>query len=85
MNNNCSEYNKVIVDPPRSGLHPDICTILSESHFERITYISCNPGTQARDLKIICEKEKFVIDKIQPVDMFPQTYHIENVVSLKRK
>ena len=85
MNNKCAEYNKVIVDPPRSGLHPDICKILSESHFERITYISCNPGTQARDLKIICEKEKFAIDKIQPVDMFPQTYHIENVVSLRRE
>ena len=84
INNNYTEYNKVILDPPRSGLHPDICKILSESHFERITYISCNPGTQARDLKIICEKENFAIDKIQPVDMFPQTYHVENVVSLKR-
>ena len=82
--NKCEEFNKVILDPPRSGLHPDICDILSESHFEKIIYVSCNPGTQSRDLKIICNKNKFEIEKVQPVDMFPQTYHIENVVSLKR-
>jgi len=75
-------YNKVILDPPRSGLHPDICKILSESNFEKICYISCNPVTQARDLKMICEGGKYAIEKIQPVDMFPHTYHIENVVSL---
>jgi len=75
--------NKVILDPPRSGLHPDICKILSESNFEKICYISCNPVTQARDLKLICEKGRYEIEKMQPVDMFPHTYHIENVVSLK--
>lgn len=77
------KYNKIILDPPRSGLHPDICKILSESNFEKICYISCNPVTQARDLRMICDKENFTIEKIQPVDMFPHTYHIENVVSLK--
>lgn len=76
------EYNKVILDPPRSGLHPEICNVLSESKFEKICYISCNPATQARDLKIICSKGNYRIEDIQPVDMFPQTYHIENVVSL---
>ena len=76
------DYNKVILDPPRSGLHPEICNILSESNFEKICYISCNPVTQARDLKIICGKGNYRIENIQPVDMFPQTYHIENVVSL---
>lgn len=85
--NNRSEkyikYNKIILDPPRSGLHPDICKILSETYFEKICYISCNPVTQARDLKMICEKGNYTIEKIQPVDMFPHTYHIENVVSLK--
>lgn len=75
-------YNKVVLDPPRSGLHPDICKILSESNFEKICYISCNPVTQARDLKLICNKGHYDIEKIQPVDMFPHTYHIENVVSL---
>jgi 23S rRNA (uracil1939-C5)-methyltransferase len=76
-------YNKVILDPPRSGLHPDICKILSESKFEKICYISCNPVTQARDLKIICGNGHYEIEKMQPVDMFPHTYHIENIVSLK--
>jgi 23S rRNA (uracil1939-C5)-methyltransferase len=77
------DYNKIILDPPRSGLHPDICKILSESNFEKICYISCNPVTQARDLKIICGNGHYEIEKMQPVDMFPHTYHIENVVSLK--
>lgn len=75
---------KIILDPPRSGLHPEICRILSETNFSKIIYISCNPSTQARDIKIICENGNYKIDKMQPVDMFPQTYHIENVVSLKR-
>lgn len=75
-------YNKVILDPPRSGLHPEICKILAESNFEKICYISCNPVTQARDLKMICEGGRYRIEKMQPVDMFPHTYHIENVVSL---
>jgi 23S rRNA (uracil1939-C5)-methyltransferase len=79
------EYNKIILDPPRSGLHPKICEILSETHLDRIVYVSCNPSTQARDLKLICERGNYEIEKIQPVDMFPHTYHVENVVSLKRK
>ena len=77
------QYNKIILDPPRSGLHPKICEILSETKFEKILYVSCNPHTQARDLKIICSKGNYRIGKIQPVDMFPHTYHIENVVSLE--
>lgn len=79
-----SEFNKVIFDPPRSGLHPKICEIFSGTSFEKIIYVSCNPHTQARDLQIICSKGKYVIDKIQPVDMFPHTYHVENIVSLSR-
>ncbi|MEO8209548.1 MAG: 23S rRNA (uracil(1939)-C(5))-methyltransferase RlmD [bacterium] len=80
-----SNYNKLILDPPRSGLHPKICEILSGTNFEKIIYVSCNPHTQARDLQIICGKENYIIEKIQPVDMFPHTYHIENVVSLIKK
>jgi 23S rRNA (uracil1939-C5)-methyltransferase len=76
-------YNKLILDPPRAGLHPKICEIISYTDFEKIIYVSCNPHTQARDIQIICNKGKYEIDKIQPVDMFPHTYHIENVVSLK--
>lgn len=77
-------YNKVIVDPPRSGLHPDICEVLSESDYEKIIYVSCNPVTQARDLSIIMSKGKYKLGRIQPVDMFPQTYHIENVAEVIR-
>jgi len=75
-------FNKLILDPPRAGLHPKICEVLSETNFEKIIYVSCNPHTQARDLQIICSKGKYGIEKIQPVDMFPHTYHVENVVSL---
>ena len=78
------DYNKLILDPPRSGLHPKICEILSETDFEKIIYVSCNPHTQARDLQIICSSGNYKIDKICPVDMFPHTYHIENVISLIR-
>lgn len=81
--NNYESFNKLILDPPRSGLHPKICEILSETEFEKIVYVSCNPHTQARDLRIICGKGTYKISKIQPVDMFPHTYHIENVVLLE--
>jgi len=80
-----AKFNKVIVDPPRSGLHPDICRILGRTEFEKIVYISCNPSTQARDLAIIMEGGLYETGRIQPVDMFPQTYHTENVVELKLK
>jgi len=73
---------KIILDPPRSGLHPDICKILSETSFEKIVYISCNPVTQARDIAAICSAGNYSIEKIQPVDMFPQTHHVENVCLL---
>ncbi len=79
------KYNKIILDPPRAGLHPKICEILSETDFEKIVYVSCNPVTQARDLQIICSQGKYKINTVQPVDMFPHTYHIENVVDLVRK
>jgi len=81
---NNRNFNILILDPPRSGLHPDICKILSGSDFEKILYISCNPGTQARDLQIICSENKYRIAGVQPVDMFPQTYHIENICLLTK-
>lgn len=73
----------IIVDPPRSGMHPKVCKFLSESTAERIIYVSCNPTTMARDLEIISENYKVL--KIQPVDMFPHTYHIESVALLEKK
>lgn len=72
----------LITDPPRAGMHRDVCETILRLLPHRIVYVSCNPGTQARDLQILCEKYR--IDRVQPVDMFPHTYHIENVVSLTR-
>ncbi len=73
----------VILDPPRSGTHDDVLKALLNLAPERIVYVSCNPSTQARDLAIL--NSGYTITKIQPVDMFPHTYHIENVVRLDKK
>lgn len=70
----------VITDPPRNGMHEDVCKMLLKAAPQKIVYVSCNPATQARDLKILAEKYDLV--DIQPVDMFPHTTHVENVVSL---
>jgi 23S rRNA (uracil1939-C5)-methyltransferase len=70
----------VITDPPRNGMHEDVCKMLLKAAPQKIVYVSCNPATQARDLKILGEKYDLV--DIQPVDMFPHTTHVENVVSL---
>ncbi len=73
----------VITDPPRAGMHEDVCKMLLKAAPKKIVYVSCNPATQARDLKIL--DEKYTIVAVQPVDMFPHTMHVENVVSLVRK
>lgn len=70
----------VITDPPRAGMHEDVCRMLLKAEPKRIVYVSCNPATQARDLKIL--SEKYTITAVQPVDMFPHTMHVENVVNL---
>ncbi len=70
----------VITDPPRAGMHEDVCRMLLQTGADRIVYVSCNPATQARDLKIL--SEQYTIADVQPVDMFPQTTHVENVTSL---
>jgi 23S rRNA (uracil1939-C5)-methyltransferase len=75
-------HDLVVLDPPRAGVHPDLCSSLLRLQPERILYVSCNPATQARDLLTL--KEGYQVERVQPVDMFPQTYHIENVVSLRR-
>jgi len=72
----------VITDPPRAGMHDDVCRMLLNAEPKRIVYVSCNPATQARDLKILAEK--YLITAVQPVDMFPHTMHVENVVQLHR-
>lgn len=71
----------VITDPPRAGMHEKLVNKLLEIAAPTIVYVSCNPATQARDLALL--DEKYVVTKIQPVDMFPHTHHIENVVQLK--
>jgi len=70
----------VILDPPRAGIHPDVAQVLLDTAPDRIVYVSCNPATQARDLAIL--SQKYDIVRVQPVDMFPHTTHVENVVSL---
>lgn len=73
----------IITDPPRAGMHEDVCKQLLKLAADKIVYVSCNPSTQARDLAILDEKYRVV--KVQPVDMFPHTEHVENVVLLKLK
>ncbi len=73
----------IITDPPRVGMHEDVVRCIAKSGANKVVYVSCNPGTQARDLAILDESYKIV--KVQPVDMFPQTHHVENVVLLQRR
>ena len=73
----------IITDPPRAGMHPDVIDMLLKIKAKRIVYVSCNPSTQARDLALL--DTLYAVEKVQPVDMFPQTHHVENVVSLQLK
>lgn len=82
---NTRHFNSVIIDPPRMGLTAPVIENLLSLNPEKIIYVSCNPSTLARDLKIFIESNKYNIAKISPVDMFPQTYHVETVVLLNKK
>ena len=73
----------VITDPPRAGMHPDVVERILEMESEKVVYVSCNAATQARDLESLTSKYEVV--RIKPVDMFPHTQHVENVVLLKLK
>ncbi|MBO7608773.1 MAG: 23S rRNA (uracil(1939)-C(5))-methyltransferase RlmD [Muribaculaceae bacterium] len=73
----------MIVDPPRAGMHEDVIKVILNAEPQRIVYVSCNPATQARDLALLDSKYK--VTAIQPVDMFPHTHHVENVVQLTRR
>lgn len=73
----------IITDPPRAGMHEKLVRKILDMAAPVVVYVSCNPATQARDLQLL--DEKYMVTKIQPVDMFPQTHHIENVVQLKLK
>ncbi len=73
----------IIADPPRAGMHDDVIKAILFANPQRIVYVSCNPATQARDLQLL--QENYTVTKVQPVDMFPHTHHVENVVLLERK
>ncbi|MCD7974083.1 MAG: 23S rRNA (uracil(1939)-C(5))-methyltransferase RlmD [Candidatus Azobacteroides sp.] len=73
----------IITDPPRAGMHEDVIKAILFAAPQRIVYVSCNPATQARDLSLL--DEKYEVARVQPVDMFPHTHHVENVVELGAK
>ena len=80
------EYGRpdvIITDPPRAGMHEDVVNVILNAEPKRIVYVSCNPATQARDLQMLDVKYK--VTAVQPVDMFPHTHHVENVVCLELK
>jgi 23S rRNA (uracil1939-C5)-methyltransferase len=73
----------LVTDPPRDGMHPKVVAQLLTLDIPKIVYVSCNSASQARDLALL--KEAYDIVTIQPVDMFPQTHHVENIALLSRK
>lgn len=73
----------IITDPPRAGMHDDVINTILNAEPKRIVYVSCNPATQARDLNLL--SVKYVVKKVRPVDMFPHTHHVENVVLLEKR
>jgi 23S rRNA (uracil1939-C5)-methyltransferase len=73
----------IITDPPRAGMHEDVIQVILNAAPQRIVYVSCNPATQARDLQML--DTLYRVTKIQPVDMFPHTQHVENVVLLEKR
>ena len=73
----------IITDPPRAGMHQDVIDTILFAAPQRIVYVSCNPATQARDLQLL--DPDYQVMKVQPVDMFPHTQHVENVVLLQKR
>ena len=73
----------VLIDPPRAGMHKDVTLQILKIAPERIVYVSCNPASLARDVAVLSEAYRLV--EVQPVDMFPHTYHIEAVAKLTRR
>lgn len=81
---NQQKFTAIIIDPPRMGLTQPVIDHILSLNPEKIVYVSCNPSTLARDLNIIFAKSRYKAEKIIPVDMFPQTYHIETVTLLSK-
>jgi len=78
------DFDTIILDPPRAGCHNKLLHVLNDKKIQQIIYVSCNPATLARDVKILCELS-YQIELVQPVDMFPWTGHVETVVLMSRK
>lgn len=72
----------IIADPPRAGMHKKVIENIQLAEPDKIVYVSCNPATQARDINLL--KDKYIVSKMQPIDMFPHTYHVENIVLLTK-
>ena len=73
----------IITDPPRAGMHKDVVDVILQTAPQRIVYVSCNPTTQARDVELL--NVKYQVVAVQPVDMFPHTQHVENVILLEKR
>lgn len=73
----------MVIDPPRAGMHQDVVNVILKAAPDTIVYVSCNPATQARDLALM--NHDYIVTDVQPVDMFPHTHHVENVVRMKRR
>jgi 23S rRNA (uracil1939-C5)-methyltransferase len=73
----------IVADPPRAGMHPRVVWAILFAQPRRIVYVSCNPATQARDLNLL--DSAYRVARVQPVDMFPHTHHVENVVLLEKR
>jgi 23S rRNA (uracil1939-C5)-methyltransferase len=73
----------LITDPPRAGMHPKVVEQIAQLRPERFVYVSCNPQSQARDLKLLADT--YAVEQVQPVDLFPHTHHIESVAKLRRR
>jgi len=73
----------MIIDPPRAGMHEDVVNVILNAQPRRLVYVSCNPATQARDIALL--NGAYAIVEVQPVDMFPHTHHVENVVLLQHR
>jgi len=78
------EATTILLDPPRTGCAESTLELLRRNPFEQIIYVSCQPATLARDLKILCAGSLYELSKVSPLDMFPQTQHIECVADLRR-
>ena len=83
INKELPHYDVVIMDPPRKGSTPEFLNAVLKIAPSRIIYISCEPSTLARDLEIL--SKQYTIEKVQPVDMFPRSFHVETIVSLLKR